>query len=301
MTLEIDQPHPRLDSYLASQLIEHSRSRLQALVKEGHILVNNRAAKPKQALYTGDIVTITIPEPVALELVAQELPLDILHEDEDLIVLNKAHGMVVHPAAGNPDGTLVNALLHHCNGELAGINGIERPGIVHRLDKDTSGCIVVAKTDLAMKSLLTQFAERKTTTKIYLAVTARPPAKEEDTIFTNIGRHPINRQQMAVLEPGAGKAAITDYEILARQPDSTCLVQCTIHTGRTHQIRVHLKHVGSPILCDPIYGKANPKNLPNPGRLMLHARQLGFAHPATGEKVLYTAPLPDEFAGWTEK
>lgn len=297
MTLEIDTAQPRLDAYLASRLKEHSRSRLQALVKDGHILVNDRQAKPKQALNPGDLISVTIPEPVALELIPQDLPIDILHEDADLIVLNKAHGMVVHPANGNPDGTLVNALLHHCGDQLAGINGVERPGIVHRLDKDTSGCIVVAKTDRAMKSLLNQFAERKTTTKIYSAVTARPPAKDHDTVFTNIGRHPVNRQQMAVVDPGSGKSAITDYEVLVQHPDGTCHIKCTLHTGRTHQIRVHLKHVGAPILCDPIYGKPS-KALPDPGRLMLHARQLGFAHPASGEKVLFTAPFPAEFAAW---
>ena len=294
MTLEIDSPQPRLDSYLASQLKEHSRSRLQELIKEKHILVNDRPAKPKQALNPGDLITIEIPEPVPLELIPQDLPLDILHEDGDLIVLNKAHGMVVHPANGNPDGTLVNALLHHCDGQLAGINGIERPGIVHRLDKDTSGCIVVAKTDRAMKSLLTQFAERETTTKIYYAVTARPPAKEEDSIFTNIGRHPVNRQQMAVVDPGSGKSAITDYEVLTHKEDGTCLVKCTLHTGRTHQIRVHLKHVGAAILSDPIYGK--PSKLTP--RLMLHARNLGFLHPATNKTVLYEAPSPEEFTPW---
>jgi len=297
MHIEIDSPHPRLDAFLASQLKEHSRSRLQSLVKEGHILVNDRPAKPKQSLNPGDSVSITIPEPTSLELVPQDLPLEVIHEDEDLIILNKAHGMVVHPAAGNPDGTLVNALLHHCDGQLAGINGVERPGIVHRLDKDTSGCIVVAKTDLAMKSLLTQFAERETTTKIYYAVTSKPPLKESDSIFTNIGRHPVNRQQMAVVEPGSGKAAITDYETLAHHDDGTCLIKCTLHTGRTHQIRVHLKHVGAPILCDPIYNKPD-KKLPNTGRLMLHARHLGFRHPSTGKKVLYEAAFPEEYTPW---
>ena len=299
MTLEIESPQPRLDAYLASKLKEHSRSRLQTLVKDGNILVNDRLAKPKQALNPGDIISITIPEPVERELIPQNLPLEIIHEDEDLVVLNKAHGMVVHPANGNPDGTLVNALLYHCEGELSAINGLDRPGIVHRLDKDTSGCIVVAKSDRAMKSLLTQFAERETTTKIYLAVTSRPPTQEADTIFTNIGRHPVNRQQMAVLDPGAGKPAITDYEVLTQHDDGTSLVKCTLHTGRTHQIRVHLKHVGATILCDPIYGKSS-KSLPDPGRLMLHALQLGFKHPLTGEKVLFTAPLPEQFVPWTE-
>lgn len=296
MILEVDTPQPRLDAFLASRLTEHSRSRLQSLVKAGHILVNEAAAKPKQSLNVGDLISVSIPEAVALELVAQDIPLDIIFEDEELIVVNKAHGMVVHPAAGNPDGTLVNALLHHCDGQLAGINGVERPGIVHRLDKDTSGCIVVAKTDRAMKSLLTQFAERETT-KIYYAVTSRPPLKDEDTIFTNIGRHPVNRQQMAVVDPGSGKAAITDYRVLRKDGNGTCLVRCHLHTGRTHQIRVHLKHVGAPILCDPIYNKSD-KKLPNPGRLMLHARHLGLSHPSTGEPLTVEAPLPPEYGPW---
>jgi 23S rRNA pseudouridine1911/1915/1917 synthase len=296
MTLEIDSPHPRLDAFLAARLPDHSRSRLQALVKERHILVNDNPAKPKQSLNPGDIISIEIPDPTPLELIPQDIPLDVLFEDDDLIIINKAHGMVVHPAAGNPDGTLVNALLHHCNGQLAGINGVERPGIVHRLDKDTSGCLVVAKTDRAMKSLLTQFAERETT-KIYYAVTSRPPAKREDTIFTNIGRHPVNRQQMAVVDPGSGKAAITDYRVLASHDDGTTLVRCHLHTGRTHQIRVHLKYVGAPILGDPIYNKPD-KKLPVPGRLMLHAKFLGLTHPATDEPLETEAPLPKEFTPW---
>ncbi|MDP0491348.1 MAG: RluA family pseudouridine synthase [Verrucomicrobiota bacterium JB023] len=294
-TLEVTNPQPRLDTYLVAQLPEYSRSRFKSLIEDGHILVNERPAKPKQSLNPGDVIDIEIPEPTSLELIPQDLPLEVLREDDDLIVLNKAHGMVVHPANGNPDGTLVNALLHHCHGQLAGINGVERPGIVHRLDKDTSGCIVVAKSERAMKALITQFAERETE-KIYLAVTARSPAKEADTIFTNIGRHPVNRQQMAVLEPGGGKPAITDYEVLMRADDGTCLVRCHIHTGRTHQIRVHLKHVGAPILSDPIYGKPSPLT----PRLMLHARQLSFNHPVSGERVTCQAPIPPEFHPWTE-
>ncbi len=294
--LEVESAQSRLDAYLAKRLPEHSRSRLQALIKEGHILVNEQIAKPRQTLSAGDTIAVEIPDPVELELIAQDLPLEILYEDDDLIVLNKAHGMVVHPAAGNPDGTLVNALLHHCDGQLAGINGVERPGIVHRLDKDTSGCIVVAKTDSAMKSLLTQFAERETA-KCYLAVSLRPPTKERDTIFTNIGRHPINRQQMAVLEPGTGKPAVTDYEVLNIQDDQTTLVRCHIHTGRTHQIRVHLKHVGAPILGDPIYAKPHPRT----PRLLLHARQLSFRHPRTSKELTLQAPIPLEFHSWTNK
>ncbi|MEM9081946.1 MAG: RluA family pseudouridine synthase [Verrucomicrobiota bacterium] len=295
MTLEVSNPQPRLDAYLAKELPEHSRSRLKSLIDDGHITVNDQPAKPKQALNPGDLIDIEIPEPVSLEVLPQDLPLDILHEDDELIVLNKAHGMVVHPANGNPDGTLVNALLHHCQGQLAGINGVERPGIVHRLDKDTSGCIVVAKTDRAMKSLITQFSDRETE-KIYLAVTARPPAKDHDTIFTNIGRHPVNRQQMAVLDPGAGKPAITDYEVLSKKEDGTTLVRCHLHTGRTHQIRVHLKHVGAPILADPIYGKKTDLT----PRLMLHAHHLTFTHPTTEQRSHHQAPLPPEFQPWTE-
>jgi len=288
----------RLDAYLASRLPDLSRSRIQTLIREQFILVNGGKAKPRDAVRAGDVVEVTIPEAVPLENVAQDLPLEVLHEDEDLIVINKAHGMVVHPGPGNPDGTLVNAMLHHCRGKLSGIGGVERPGIVHRLDKDTSGCLVVAKSDAAHQSLVAQFAERTKMGKYYLAVTQGIPKPDKDTVFTHIGRHPVNRQKMAVVNPPGGKTAITDYEVLGKDATTmTALVLCHLHTGRTHQIRVHLHHKGTPIVSDPIYGKSSNK-IELPDRLMLHAWKLSFEHPITGKQVKFEAPIPQEFQPW---
>lgn len=246
------------------------------------------------------MISIALPEAVPAEAQAQDIPLVILHEDEHLLVLDKESGMVVHPAAGNPDGTLVNALLHHCKGRLSGIGGVERPGIVHRLDKDTSGCLVVAKSDVAHVALVNQFAERSTMEKLYLAVTTGVPRPERDSVFTHIGRHPVNRQKMAVVNPPGGKAAITDYEVLATDASTaTAFVLCHLHTGRTHQIRVHMHHKGTPIVGDPIYGK--PSKIPGlPQRLMLHAWRLSFEHPVTRQRLAFEAPVPSEFAPWME-
>lgn len=290
----------RLDAYLAAKLADLSRSRIQTLIREQFILVDGAPAKPRDGVKPGSTISISLPEAVPAEATPQEIPLDILHEDDDLLVLNKEPGMVVHPAPGNPDGTLVNALLHHCRGKLSGIGGVERPGIVHRLDKDTSGCLVVAKSDVAHQSLVTQFSERSTMEKIYLAVTTGVPKPERDTVFTHIGRHPVNRQKMAVVNPPGGKPAITDYEVLATDAATrTALVRCHLHTGRTHQIRVHLHHKGAPLLGDPIYGRP-VKDAALPRRLMLHAWKLAFDHPVTGRKLAFESPVPDEFRHWME-
>ena len=295
-----DRAGERLDAYLAVRLAELSRSRIQTLIREQFIQVNGHPAKPRDAVKMGDFITIALPEAVPLDAAPQDLPLTILHEDDDLIVLDKAPGMVVHPAPGNPDGTLVNALLHHCQGQLSGIGGVERPGIVHRLDKDTSGCLVVAKSDAAHQSLVTQFSERSTMEKLYLAVTEGIPKPARDTIFTHLGRHPVNRQKMAVVNPPGGKAAITDYEILATDPVTlTALVRCHLHTGRTHQIRVHLHHRGCPLVGDPIYGKPS-KTSALTGRLMLHAWRLAFNHPLTGQRLQFESPIPVEFSRWLD-
>ncbi|WP_234047230.1 RluA family pseudouridine synthase [Luteolibacter pohnpeiensis] len=290
----------RLDAFLATQLADLSRSRIQTLIREQFILVNGNPAKPRDTVRAGDSISVALPEAVPDIAQPQDIPLDVLYEDDDLLVIHKQTGMVVHPAAGNPDGTLVNALLHHCHGQLSGIGGVERPGIVHRLDKDTSGCLVVAKTDAAHQSLTGQFAERTTMEKLYLAVTQGIPTPERDTIFTHIGRHPVNRQKMAVVNPPGGKPAITDYEILHTDLETrTALVLCHLHTGRTHQIRVHLHHKGSPIVGDPIYAK-KAKSTVKTGRLMLHAWKLSFAHPISGETVRFEAPIPPEFTPWTQ-
>ena len=290
-----NNPGERIDAFLAARLADLSRSRIQTLIREQYIQLNGRPAKPRDAVKLGDRITVIIPEAVPLHNAPQDLPLEILFEDDDLVVLNKGSGMVVHPAPGNPDGTLVNALLHHCQGKLSGIGGVERPGIVHRLDKDTSGCIVVAKSDVAHQSLVGQFAGR-TMEKLYLAVTQGIPKPAKDSIFTHIGRHPVNRQKMAVVNPPGGKTAITDYEILATDASTlTALVLCHLHTGRTHQIRVHLHHKGTPLVGDPIYGKPSPQT----GRLMLHAWQLTLDHPVTRERLHFEAPIPPEFLHWT--
>ena len=288
----------RLDQYLAAHLPELSRSRIQNLIKSGDVLVNGSPAKPKNPVSRGDSITVRIPEPEPAEAQPQDIPLDILYEDEDVVVINKESGMVVHPAAGNPDGTIVNALLHHC-GDLSGIGGVERPGIVHRLDKDTSGCLVIAKNDGAHQSLTAQFAARSTE-KRYLAVVQGIPSQSSGTVFTHIGRHPVNRLKMAVVNPGSGKAAITDYDLLCADPSTdSSLVLCTLHTGRTHQIRVHMLHLGHPLIGDPIYAKP-ARQKAKPGRLMLHAWRLGFDHPRTGKRMDFEAPVPPEYTPWLQ-
>ena len=301
MKIQVDGVTPeRLDLYLTKQLPELSRSRIQTLLKTGDILLNGGAVKPKAPVVSGDEISVTIPAAVSDEAQPEDLPIDVLFEDDDLIVLNKASGMVVHPAAGNQGGTLVNALLHHCNGRLAGIAGVERPGIVHRLDKDTSGCIIVAKSDLTYQHLVGQFKDR-TTEKGYLTVVQGCPNKPEDRVFTNIGRHPVNRLKMAVVNPGSGKEAMTDYTVMVHDEQrQSSLIHCKLHTGRTHQIRVHMCHVGTPILGDVIYANVKRQHT-RPGRLMLHARRLCITHPVTKERLEFNAPLPKEYEPWASQ
>jgi 23S rRNA pseudouridine1911/1915/1917 synthase len=275
----------RLDQFLVARLADLSRARIQALIKGGAITLNGAVVKPGGKLRAGDVVAVTIPEAVSTETRAQDIPLNILFEDDDLIVLNKPAGLVVHPAAGHADGTLVNALLHHCTA-LSGIGGERRPGIVHRLDKDTSGCLVAAKNDLAHRALVRQFAGREVV-KIYLALASGAPAKSSGTIEAPIGRHPIHRKKMAVVE--RGRPARTDWRVLGPVPGGS-LIECTLHSGRTHQIRVHLKHLGHPLLGDEVYGKRGA--FP---RQMLHAWRLGFTHPRSGERVSFVSPIPADF------
>lgn len=299
MHIEVDCQDPqRIDQYLVPHLPGLSRSKIQALVKSGDILLNQDQTKAKQTVTSGDQISVNIPEEQPESAQAEDIPLDVLYEDDDIIVINKAHGMVVHPAAGNPSGTLVNALLHHCRGQLAAEGGEQRPGIVHRLDKDTSGCIIAAKNNHAHRSLVSQFAERQTA-KRYLTVVQSRPSQDQGNIFTNIGRHPVNRMKMTVVNPGSGKAAITDYRVLHQAPDGTCLILCDLHTGRTHQIRVHMVHLGTPIIGDPIYAKPK-RQACNTGRLMLHAWQLEINHPVHGQRMEFEAPLPEVFTSWTD-
>lgn len=291
-------PDTRLDRFLADHCPELSRSRVQSLVADGQVTLNGHpVTKPRHALKSGDTIVWTVPEPRPAENLAQDIPLEILHEDAHLAVLVKPSGLVVHPAAGNPDGTLVNALLHHF-GKLSAIGGEERPGIVHRLDKETSGLIVIARDDATHQSLSAQFADREVK-KVYLAIVHGVPNPPEREIRTWMGRHPVNRQKRAVLPEGQGKPAATDYQLLQIEqagPARTSLVCCDLHTGRTHQIRVHLHHCGHPIVGDPLYG--NPRRQPKAERLLLHAYSLRFRHPADGRPMAFTAPPPAEFAPW---
>lgn len=294
-----DTTKPRLDVYLSAKLADMTRARIQALLKSGDILVNGAVTKPKAAVIAGDSITISIPEPVSEEAQPEDIPLHILYEDEEIIVINKDSGLVVHPAAGNRTGTLVNALLYHCGKNFSGIGEADRPGIVHRLDKDTSGCIIVAKTNFSLLALVKQFADR-TTKKQYLCVVQGVPNKPADSIFTNIGRHPVNRMKMTVHNPGSGKPAITDYEVLGTLPETdSSLIKCDIHTGRTHQIRVHMVHIGTPILADPIYSKP-ARQQAKVSRLMLHAHKLTVTHPRTLETLQFIAPIPEEYKPWTD-
>jgi 23S rRNA pseudouridine1911/1915/1917 synthase len=286
-----EQTGVRLDHFLAAEIARLSRARIQALIKSGHILLNNAAAKPGAKIKAGDLISVHEPPPQPVETLAEEIPLDVLHEDDDLIVLNKPAGLVVHPAAGNWSHTLVNALLHHCPA-LSGIGGVQRPGIVHRLDKETSGCIVVAKNDATHQNLSAQFAGRKVL-KVYLALAAGRLKKTSGTIETSIGRHPVHRKKMAVVAEGSrGRNAKTSYRVL-QELENASLVECTLHTGRTHQIRVHLKHLGHPLLGDKLYGGAKAGDaFP---RQMLHAWKLGFFHPRNSRWMEFQSPLPPDF------
>jgi 23S rRNA pseudouridine1911/1915/1917 synthase len=285
----------RLDRFLQAQCPDLSRSRLQDLIRDGDVTLNAKTAKPSAQLKIGDRISVVIPEVVPVEVVAQDIPLDVLFEDKDILVLNKPSGLVVHPAAGNEDGTLVNALLHHCD-DLSGIGGEARPGIVHRLDKDTSGCMVVAKNDLAHRRLTEAFAERRIS-KIYLAAVNGVPKTTKGRIENLLGRHPVDRKRMAILYDGAGKEAVTEWEQISVFK-GCALIRCRLLTGRTHQIRVHMKEaLGCPILGDPIYGNPSRQKVPTT-RLMLHAWRLSFHHPIHDQPLKFEAPIPTEYAPW---
>ncbi|WP_227767046.1 RluA family pseudouridine synthase [Zhaonella formicivorans] len=285
----------RLDRYLTEQLPELSRSRIQELIGAGQVQVNHQAVKANYKLKKDDAVTVVIPAPEPLEVLPEAIPLDILYEDGDLLVVNKPQGMVVHPAAGNYSGTLVNALLYHCR-DLSGINGILRPGIVHRIDKDTSGVLVVAKNDAAHRHLAKQIKEHSVT-RTYLALVHGTIKEQSGRIEAPIGRDPRERKRMAVVDKN-GKEAVTSYTVLERFVDYTYL-QLRLKTGRTHQIRVHMAYLGHPVVGDPKYGPQKP-HFGLEGQA-LHASTLGFVHPRTGAYLEFTAPLPQYFADLLEK
>ncbi len=280
----------RLDAWLRAHFPEPSRSALQRLILEGNVLLNGQAALPSARVRAGDRIEVHFPPPRPASLLPEARDLDILYEDGDLLVVNKPAGMVVHPGAGRRDGTLVHALLHHCRGQLSGIGGEERPGIVHRLDKDTSGCLVVAKNDAAHRALAAALKAREFI-KVYLALVRGLPRSDRGRLDAPIGRHAVHRQRMTVRKDG--RSARTDWKVLARGRE-TSLLECRIFTGRTHQIRVHLAFLGYPVLGDLLYGKGSVATQ-TPHRQMLHAWRLGFRHPRTAQPLEFSAPIPEDF------
>ncbi len=285
----------RLDSFLSTVLAPMSRSAAQKLIAAEGVVCADRPLKKQHVLQGGEVLCVTVPEVRDSALVAQDIALDIVYEDGDVIVLNKPRGMVVHPAAGNPDGTLVNALLHHCGDSLSGIGGERRPGIVHRIDKDTSGLLIVAKHDAAHLHLSEQLRAR-TLSRVYEAVVVGNPKQHSGTIEAPIGRSTKDRKKMAVVADG--RAARTDYECLGYY-NGFAHVRCKLHSGRTHQIRVHMAHIGHPVAGDALYGAKQDKT--GLGGQCLHAVQLRFVHPRTGETVEIACPLPGYFNDFLHK
>lgn len=286
----------RIDVFLAEKLEGKTRSAVQKLVAEGHVRINGTPASKNSKLRVGDVVMVEEPEPKSLDVEAEDIPLSVVYEDDDLLVVNKPKGMVVHPAAGNESGTLVNALLHHCRDSLSGINGVIRPGIVHRIDKDTSGLLIVAKNDNAHLKLAEQI-ERHSFSRVYHAVVYGNIKENEGTIETQLGRHPQDRKKMAVLASG-GRHAVTHFRVLERYGSFT-YVELRLETGRTHQIRVHMASIGHPVAGDPVYGPKKVLDFLN-GQC-LHAKTIGFIHPATGEYLEFDSPLPKVFEDFLEK
>lgn len=287
----------RIDSYLAKKLDGKSRSFLQKLIKDGYVKVNDKPVKANYRLRLGDRVEAVIPKVRKPDIIAENIPLDILYEDKDIIVVNKPKQMVVHPAPGHLSGTLVNALMYHCGEELSGINGTMRPGIVHRIDMDTTGSLIACKNDTAHQHLAKQLKEHSIY-RIYEAVVHGSLPKDEGTIRTPIGRHPTDRKKMSV-HTRHGREAVTHYRVLKRFKDYT-YIQCRLETGRTHQIRVHMASIGHPILGDAVYG---PKKCPFPELTgqTLHAKTIGFTHPGTGKYMEIHTPLPPYFLDILDK
>ena len=282
----------RIDKVLTSLEPEITRSQLKNLINDGHVTVNGQAVKPKYKVQAGDKISLVKSEPQSLELTPENIPLDIVYEDDDVIVVNKPQGMVVHPAPGHPDHTLVNALLYHS--PLSTINGTFRPGIVHRIDKDTSGLLMVAKNDLAHQSLAEQL-RNKTNKREYLALVYGQIKEDEGTIDAPLGRNPQDRKKQAVVK--GGRHAVTHFKVMKRY-DNFTLVKCILETGRTHQIRVHMKYIGHPLVGDPLYG---PRKMIGKNGQFLHAALLGFKHPRTGKEMVFEAPLPENFQKMLDK
>ena len=288
--LRADREGERLDQFLARSAEGLTRSAAQRLLEEGQVLLNGRTAKKNARTAPGDLVALTLPDPEPVDVLPQDIPLDVAYEDGDVIVVNKPVGMVVHPAPGHPDGTLVNALLYHCGDSLSGINGALRPGIVHRIDRDTSGLIIAAKNDAAHLALAAQLQDHSLYRE-YEAVCVGGLKEDQGTVDAPIGRHPADRKKMCV-DWKNGRSAVTHWRVLGRYPGHTH-IQCRLETGRTHQIRVHMASIGHPLLGDTVYGAKRP--VPGLAGQCLHARRLSFLHPRTGERVTVECPLPPYF------
>lgn len=287
----------RLDRALAALLPDVSRERLKALILDGKVTQNGRAAvaTPSYKVCEGERYDISVPPPVEAQALPQDIPLVVTYEDEHLIVIDKPAGLVVHPAAGNADGTLVNALLHHCRGQLSGIGGVARPGIVHRIDKDTSGLLVVAKTDKAHEGLASQFAAHSID-RAYFAIVGGRPSPSVGTVNAWIGRSSSDRKKMAIQHEGRGKHAVTHYEV-REMLNEAALIECRLETGRTHQVRVHMTHIGHPLVGDPVYGRQRKAHRPileklGFARQALHAARLGFIHPVNSNALTFTSEIP---------
>ena len=292
----IEKGGERIDKYLSEQLEDMTRSHIQKLIKENMVLVNGMTVKSNFKLSASDQIEVEIPELKEPDILPENIPLDILYEDQDILVVNKPKGMVVHPAPGHYTGTLVNAIMYHCKDNLSGINGVMRPGIVHRIDMDTTGSLLICKNDRAHQALAEQLKEHSITRKYHAIVHGRLK-EDEGTIDKPIGRHPIDRKKMSV-HCTNGREAVTHYRVLKRFQQFT-YIECQLETGRTHQIRVHMSSIGHPILGDQVYGLAKcPYKLQGQ---TLHAKVLGITHPTTGEYMEFDAPLPDYFQGLLEK
>ena len=286
----------RVDRFLVDNMEGYTRSSLQRLLDEGNVLVGNSPVAKNYKCKQGDVISVSVPDAKPLDLEAQNIPLDIVYEDHDLLVVNKQKGMVVHPANGNPDGTLVNALMYHCGDSLSGINGIIRPGIVHRIDKDTSGLLIVAKNDVAHVGLAQQIKDHSFT-RAYEAVVYGNVKEDEGTVNLPIGRNPKDRKKMAVVKTNS-KPAVTHYQVLERFGDFTH-IRCVLETGRTHQIRVHMAYIGHPVAGDGVYGPR--KVITELEGQCLHAKQIGFVHPITNKYLEFDSELPDYFTKFISK
>ena len=291
LTLTAEAPGERLDAFLAGQVEDLTRSAAQKLLEKGAVTIAGRAAKKNEKTAPGMVIEVELPDPEPIDVLPQDIPLDVVYEDADVIVINKPVGLVVHPAPGHPDGTLVNALLYHCGDSLSGINGQLRPGIVHRIDRDTSGLIIAAKNDKAHLALADQLQDHSLA-RVYEAVVHGSFREDEGTVDAPIGRHPIDRKKMAI-DRKDGRRAVTHWTVLGRYNGFTH-IQCRLETGRTHQIRVHMASIGHPLVGDPVYG-GNRKSLPGLAGQCLHARKLRFIHPSTKQPLEVECPLPDWF------